>query len=69
MTTAKLPEGCVIRTHVVVLERKEEPVYDEKIGWKLALICGAVSMFFAGFFVYGIWKAVELFLERVGLGG
>ena len=79
MKTANLPDGFVLVTQLRVMDREqaitnyeeqeEEPVYDSKIGWKVMLGCWAVSMFFAFFFCYGLYKAFCVFFEKVGLGG
>jgi hypothetical protein len=68
--TTKLPDGFVLVTELRVMERKEEPVYEpERKDIWILFGCWAVSMVFAGFFAYGVWKAFELFLQKVGLGG
>ena len=80
MKTANLPDGFVLVTQLRVMEREqaiadyeeqeEEPVYEpERKDIWILLGCWAVSMFFAFFFCYGLYKAFCVFLQKVGLGG
>jgi len=63
--------GFTVITQLRVMEcQKEEPVYEPKRSdvwvW-IGLL--AVAVQFAAFYVWGVYKALESVLQKVGLGG
>ena len=83
MKTANLPNGFVLVTQLRVMEpernsnaiatqneRKEEPVYEpERSDVWVWIGLLAVAVQFAAFYIWGVYKALESVLQKVGLGG